>query len=114
MEKVVTDWIVSDATKSIEERTKVYYRKSSTEFGGDALLSVEAVIGTIAEIADVSKQGFSGDIDHDTESEDAENETDLSQASKYFSCRISRTIAAEITSEVWKYTNSDGRNVQNH
>ena len=81
LEKVVTDWIVSDTTKPIEERTKVYYRKSSTEFEGDALSSVEAVIGTIADIADVSKQGFSGDIDHDTESEDEENETDLSQAS---------------------------------
>ena len=68
LEKVVTDWIVSDTTKPIEERTKVYYRKSSTKFEGDALSSVKAVIGTIADIADVSKQGFSGDIDHDTES----------------------------------------------
>ena len=47
LEKIVTDWIVSDTTKPIEERTKVYYRKSSTEFEGDALSSVEAVIGTI-------------------------------------------------------------------
>ena len=75
LEKMVTDWIASDTSKPVEERTKVYYRKSSTESEGGVLSSVDVAIGTITDLACVSNEGFTGDIDTDSD-DDEEEESD--------------------------------------
>ena len=74
LEKVVTDWITGDASKPVEERTKVYYRKSSTESEGDVLSSVDVAIGTITDLACVSNERFTRDVDTDSDEEEEESD----------------------------------------
>jgi len=76
LEKVVSEWIDGDASKPVEERTKVYYRKSSTDSKCDILSSVDATGEVmVSELVNVPNEGFNVDSDTDR-SEDEENESD--------------------------------------
>lgn len=72
---MVTKWIASDASKPVEETTKVYYRKSSTESEGDVLSSVDDVMQTITDLAN---EGFTGDVDTNSDEEGEERDHHIS------------------------------------
>ena len=98
LEKVVTDWITGDASKPVEVRTGVYYKKSRAETEGNVLSFVDVTIGTMVNLTCVSNKGFTGDIKTDGDDDDEGEE----EGDHHISTSTSGTTFLFVYQEPWQ------------